>query len=251
MMALRPSQALAPAIETRGLTVAYGRTGAVEDVTLSIAAGRMTAILGPNGAGKSSLLKGILGFVPAEGELRLLGAPAEEARPRIAYVPQRAAVDWDFPIHVEDVVMMGAWRETGLLGRLTPALRARASASLARVGLTDFARRRIGALSGGQQQRVFLARALMQEAALYLLDEPFAGVDAATEAAIVRVLHELRDAGATVVAVHHDLSTVAAYFDRVVLLNRRLVAEGPVAAVFTPENVARAYGLPMLSAVPA
>ncbi|MEY4982430.1 MAG: hypothetical protein RIR62_696 [Pseudomonadota bacterium] len=239
------------ALSVSALTVSYGGLAAVDGVTARFAKGAMTAIVGPNGAGKSTLLKAALGLIPARtGEVRVFGQPVAAALPRIAYVPQRAAVDWDFPARALDVVLMGAWRRRGLLGRMRPE-RARARDCLARVGMEGFADRQIGALSGGQQQRVFLARALMQGADLFLLDEPFAGVDAATEAAIIAVLKGLRDAGATVVAVHHDLSTVADYFDRVLLLNRSAVAEGPVATTFRRDLVARTYGSALATAIPA
>lgn len=239
------------ALAIAGLTVGYGGVPAVQDVSARFAKGQLTAIVGPNGAGKSTLLKAALGLIPAQsGEVRVFGAKVAEALPRIAYVPQRAAVDWDFPARALDVVLMGAWRRTGLLGRLGGE-KARAMDCLARVGMEGFATRQIGALSGGQQQRVFLARALMQGADLFLLDEPFAGVDAATEAAIIGVLKGLRDAGVTIIAVHHDLSTVPAYFDRVLLLNRSAVAEGPVATTFRRELVARTYGSELATAVPA
>jgi manganese/zinc/iron transport system ATP- binding protein len=225
------------------LSVRYGAVMAVDQVSADIPAGAMTAIVGPNGAGKSSLLKAALDVVPkAGGEARFFGQPLAQMRSQVAYMPQRASVDWDFPIRVIDVVLMGMQRELGLLRPVRGADRAWAMDCLERVGLTDFAKRQIGALSGGQQQRVFLARALAQRASLYLLDEPFAGVDAKTEAAIVTVLQALRDEGAAVVAVHHDLASVPVWFDRVLLLNRSLVAAGPVAEVFTPELLRQTYG---------
>lgn len=239
------------ALSISGLSLRYDGPPVLEGVDTRIVKGAMTAIIGPNGAGKSSLLKAILGLEPATGTVRAFGQPVARAMDRIAYVPQRAAVDWDFPVRVIDVVLMGGYRQTGLLGRITPALKARAADCLSRVGMQDFASRQIGALSGGQQQRVFLARALMQGAELYLLDEPFAGVDAATETAIIQVLKSLRAEGATIVAVHHDLSTVAAYFDRVLLLNRRVIAEGPVANTFTRERLAQTYGAGLVMAMPA
>jgi manganese/zinc/iron transport system ATP- binding protein len=227
----------------RGLTVSYAEKPAVFSVDVSFQAGQMTAIVGPNGAGKSTLLKAALGILrPLSGQVTAFGAPLDRMRARIAYVPQRASVDWDFPARVIDVVMMGLYRDLGLLGRIRPRHRARALESLARVGMEGFATRQIGQLSGGQQQRVFLARALAQGADLYLLDEPFAGVDAATERAIIGVLKGLRDAGKTVVAVHHDLTTVPAYFDRAFLLNISAIAEGPVAEVMTEANLRAAYG---------
>jgi manganese/zinc/iron transport system ATP- binding protein len=227
----------------RGMTVSYGQKPAVFSVDMTVAPGSMTAIIGPNGAGKSTLLKAALGIIkPLAGQVHVFGRTLEQSRDRIAYVPQRASVDWDFPTCVIDVVMMGLYRQLGLLRRVRADHRAKALSCLARVGMEDFALRQIGQLSGGQQQRVFLARALAQDADLYLLDEPFAGVDAATEKAIIAVLKSLRDAGKTVVAVHHDLSTVAEYFDDVFLINTRKVAEGPVAETFTTENLQAAYG---------
>ncbi len=238
-----PRAADPAAMAIRGLTAAYGEKPAVFSVDASFRAGAMTAIVGPNGAGKSTLLKAALGVIPRlSGEVSVFGAPLEVARDRIAYVPQRASVDWDFPTTALDVVLMGLYPRVGLLGRLTGAHRATALACLDRVGMADFAGRQIGQLSGGQQQRVFLARALAQGAELYLLDEPFAGVDAATERAIIAVLAELRAEGRAIVAVHHDLSTVPAYFDDVLMINVRKIAEGPVARAFTAANLATAYG---------
>ena len=232
-----------PALQVGGLTVAYGEKPVVFSVDMSVAQGTMTAIVGPNGAGKSTLLKAVLGLVkPLSGEVRLFGLPLSRARDRVAYVPQRASVDWDFPARVIDVVLMGLHRELGLLRRVRPAHLDRARACLARVGMEDFATRQIGQLSGGQQQRVFLARALAQSADLYLLDEPFAGVDAAPEKAIIAVLKDLRAEGRTIVAVHHDLSTIRAYFEHMFLINMRAIAAGPVAEVFTAANLQRAYG---------
>lgn len=238
----RPAPMATPAMDIAGLCVDYAGRAAIEDVTASFPPASLTAIVGPNGAGKSSLLKSALGLIPARrGAVRFFGGTIDTMRHRIAYMPQRAGVDWDFPLRAFDVVAMGLYRRTGPFRRLTRADRALALDCLARVGLADLARRQIGALSGGQQQRVFLARALAQEADLYLLDEPFAGVDAATEVAIMGVLRALRDDGAAVVAVHHDLATVADRFDRVLMLNRRVVAEGPVAVAFTPDLIARTY----------
>lgn len=231
------------ALEVGGLTVAYGEKPVVFSVDMAVAQGTMTAIVGPNGAGKSTLLKAVLGLVkPLSGDIRLFGLPLSRVRDRVAYVPQRATVDWDFPARVIDVVLMGLHRELGLLRRVRPEHLARARACLARVGMEDFATRQIGQLSGGQQQRVFLARALAQSADLYLLDEPFAGVDAATEKAIIAVLKDLKAEGRTIVAVHHDLSTIRAYFEHMFLINMRAIAAGPVAEVFTAANLQRAYG---------
>ncbi|PRY24950.1 manganese/zinc/iron transport system ATP- binding protein [Aliiruegeria haliotis] len=239
--------AQAPAADSplaiRGLTVSYGEKPAVFSIDATIAPGSMTAIVGPNGAGKSTMLKAALGVVsPLSGTVTVFGQPLDIQRARVAYVPQRASIDWDFPARVIDVVLMGLSRELGLLGRVRDSHRKTALDCLSRVGMTDFAERQIGQLSGGQQQRVFLARALAQEADLYLLDEPFAGVDAATEKAIIDVLKSLKDQGRTVVAVHHDLSTVTEYFDHVFLINVRKVAEGPVETTFTSANLQDAYG---------
>jgi len=230
-------------LAVRGLTVSYGEKPAVFSVDATFPARAMSAIIGPNGAGKSTLLKAALGVVPRlSGEARVFGTPIDEARARIAYVPQRASVDWDFPTTVMDVVQMGLYRKVGLLGRLSGRMAENARNCLDRVSMADFAHRQIGQLSGGQQQRVFLARALAQDADLYLLDEPFAGVDAATERAIVDVLKLLEAEGKAVVAVHHDLSTVRDYFDHVFLINVRRIAEGPVATAFTTETLQAAYG---------
>ncbi|HRK43725.1 MAG TPA: metal ABC transporter ATP-binding protein [Gemmobacter sp.] len=230
------------AVEFQGLDVQYGDMPALKSASGSFESAAMTAIVGPNGAGKSTLLKAALGLIPSTGRVTFFGKPLAEMRARIAYVPQRASVDWDFPVRVIDVVVQGLYRELGLLGRLRLSHRRRALDCLERVGMAEYASRQIGALSGGQQQRVFLARALAQNADLYLLDEPFAGVDAATESAIITVLKSLRDQGRSVVAVHHDLATVPTYFDRVLLLNRQVQAEGPVAETFTPAALARLYG---------
>ncbi|MDF1856648.1 metal ABC transporter ATP-binding protein [Pseudooceanicola sp.] len=227
----------------RGLTVSYGSDPAVFSVDMTVPEGAMLAVIGPNGAGKSTLLKAALGVIPKlSGLVTVYGQPIASQRRRIAYVPQRASVDWDFPTRVIDVVLMGLYRDLGLLGRVRRSHRDQARACLARVGMEGFADRQIGQLSGGQQQRVFLARALAQAADLYLLDEPFAGVDAATEKAIVTVLKALRDEGRTVVCVHHDLATVTDYFSHVFLLNRRKIAAGPVAKVFTQQMLQAAYG---------
>lgn len=227
----------------RGLTVSYDQKPAVFSVDATFESGKLTAIIGPNGAGKSTLLKAALGILkPLSGQVTFFGRPAADEMHRIAYVPQRASVDWDFPVRVIDVVMMGLFRKVGLLGRIAGAERRQAMACLERVGMSEFAKRQIGQLSGGQQQRVFLARALAQEAELYILDEPFAGVDAATEKAIIDVLKTLKAEGRTIIAVHHDLSTVADYFDNVLVLNVRKVSEGPVDTSFTDDVLHAAYG---------
>lgn len=230
-------------LSIRGLTVSYGEKPAVFSVDATFQPNEITAIIGPNGAGKSTMLKAALGIVSSvSGQIRAWGQPLDEMRDRISYVPQRASVDWDFPTRVLDVVMMGQFRQLGLLGRVRTKHIQAALRCLERVGMDGFAERQIGQLSGGQQQRVFLARALAQDADLYLLDEPFAGVDAATEKAIIAVLKDLRAQNKTVVAVHHDLVTVPDYFDRVFIINTRRIAEGSVAEVFTQANLQEAYG---------
>ena len=249
-IAAKDGRATRPAITSadiplvvRGLTVSYGEKPAIFSVDATFPPQSMSAIIGPNGAGKSTLLKAALGVIPRlSGEVVIFGAPMEQARDRIAYVPQRASVDWDFPTTVMDVIQMGLYREVGLLGRLSGRMTQKVRECLDRVGMADFADRQIGQLSGGQQQRVFLARALAQDADLYLLDEPFAGVDAATERAIVDVLKLLEAEGRTVIAVHHDLSTVRAYFDHVFLINVRRIAQGTVEDTFTTENLQATYG---------
>ncbi|MEB3196657.1 MAG: metal ABC transporter ATP-binding protein [Candidatus Sericytochromatia bacterium] len=237
------------ALATTSLSAGYPGHPVLEGVTLRLPLGRLVGVLGPNGAGKSTLLKAILGLLPiSRGRVSVLGGTCQQAGHRLAYVPQRNAVDWDFPATVLDVVLMGRYAHTPWWRPASRADRQAAREALARVGLLDLADRRIGELSGGQQQRVFLARALAQEATLYLLDEPLAGVDVASEAVIMRELRAIRDAGGGVVVVHHDLHTAPAYFDHVVLLNRRLVASGPTAEVFVPDLLATTYGVPVRAA---
>ncbi len=232
-----------PAVEVHDLTVAYRTQPVLWDIDLQLPEGKLIAIVGPNGAGKSTLLKAMLGLVPAvTGWVQIFGETYARRRSWVGYVPQRESVDWDFPTSALDVVTMGLYGRVGWFRRPGRHHREAALACLDKVGMGDFAHRQISQLSGGQQQRVFLARALAQEARLYLMDEPFAGVDATTERAILTLLKDLRSNGRTVVAVHHDLQTVAEYFDHVVLLNMRLVAAGPVATTFTPENLQRTYG---------
>ena len=232
-----------PCIEVHDLTVAYRTQPVLWDVDLALPEGKLIAVVGPNGAGKSTLLKAILGLVrPITGWVKIFGKPYQQCRSWVGYVPQRESVDWDFPTNALDVVTMGLYGTLGWLHRPGRRQREVAMSCLHKVGIPELARRQISQLSGGQQQRVFLARALAQDARLYLMDEPFAGVDATTERAILSLLQELRDTGRTVVAVHHDLQTVAEYFDHVVLLNMRLVAEGSVHTTFTTENLQRTYG---------
>jgi len=239
----RPEHSSDSPLSVHAVTVAYHRKPVLWDVDYDAPAHKLIAIVGPNGAGKSTLIKACLGLAPrASGLVEFWGEPLKRARSRIGYVPQRESVDWDFPVSALDVVCMGRYRKIGWLRPVSRKHKAFARACLDRVGLADFAGRQISQLSGGQQQRVFLARALAQEADLYFMDEPFAGVDAATERAIVEVLRELRSRGKTVVVVHHDLQTVREYFDEVILLNMRVVAAGPTAEVFTDENLQKTYG---------
>ena len=232
-----------PALEVNDLTVAYHERPVLWDLDLAVPAGVLAAIVGPNGAGKTTLIKAVLGLLkPAAGSVLIHGRPYEEQRRLVAYVPQRGSVDWDFPTSVLDVVTMGRYGALGWFRRPGRREREQALAALAQVGMVDFAQRQISQLSGGQQQRVFLARALVQEARVYLMDEPFQGVDAKTERAIVTVLQALRAAGDTVVVVHHALQTGPEYFDWVTLLNVRCIAAGPVGDVFTDANLRLTYG---------
>src|SRR5262245_45310550 len=234
---------MTPLLDIHDVTVAYHRRPVLWDADLTINEPQLAAICGPNGAGKSTLIKAVLGLVPmASGNVRVFGQPVSEVRKRIGYVPQRESVDWDFPVSVLDVVLMGTYGRLGWFRRPGMKERAWARECLDRVGLSSYERQQIGQLSGGQQQRVFLARALAQEADIYFMDEPMAGVDATTERMIFQVLDDLREAGKTIIAVHHDLRTVPQYFDYVVLLNVRLVAAGPREEVFTPENLRKTYG---------
>ena len=225
------------------MTVAYHRKPVLWDIDFDAPQGKLIGIVGPNGAGKSTLLKATLDLVPkASGRVLIYGKPYRKQRHLVGYVPQRESVDWEFPVSALDVVVMGRYGRIGWFRRVTNSHKKVALEALDRVGMADFARRQISQLSGGQQQRVFLARALAQDAKVYFMDEPFAGVDAATEQAIVALLKELRSTGRTVIAVHHDLQTVPLYFDHVLLLNMRIVAAGPVEEVFTPENLRKTYG---------
>ncbi len=231
------------ALHIEDLTVSYGDTPALWDIDLDIPPGVMCAIVGPNGAGKSTLIKAALGLERADaGHVRFLGRPVAQMRGQIGYVPQRHSVDWDFPTTARDVVEMGLYRALGWFRRPGRDARARALAALAEVGMQDYAERQISQLSGGQQQRVFIARALVQDAPILILDEPMAGVDASTEAVIIALLKRLRAEGRTIIVVHHDLTTVQSYFDWLVMLNVRIIAQGPVRDVYTPENLRTAYG---------
>ena len=231
------------AIEVTDLTVAYQDKPVLWDIDLDVPPGVLLSIVGPNGAGKTTLIKAILGLVrPAAGNVLIYDKPYDSQRRIVGYVPQRGSVDWDFPTNVLDVVMMGRYGALGWVRRPGKQERELAMQALEKVGMEAYTTRQISQLSGGQQQRVFLARALVQDATVYLMDEPFQGVDATTERAIVTLLQELRANGKTVVVVHHDLQTVTDYFDWVMLLNIRRIASGPVDETFTPDNLRETYG---------
>lgn len=237
------SQGAVSPLEVHDLTVSYNRRPVLWDIDFEVPEGKLIGIVGPNGAGKSTLIKAIMGLVPlASGYVRIFGHPLEQDRRRVGYVPQRSSVDWDFPTDALDVVLMGRYGRLGIFNRPRKSDIEVAHESLRKVGMQEFANRQISQLSGGQQQRVFLARALAQDADLYLMDEPFVGVDAATEGAIVELLREMRRQGKTVLVVHHDLQTAPEYFDWVLLLNLRLVAFGPLQDVFTDTLLQKTYG---------
>ena len=232
------------AVEVEDLTVAYDAKPVLWDIDLNIPQGELMAVVGPNGAGKTTLIKAMLGLLtPVSGTVRFLNGTddARALKNRIGYVPQSGSVDWDFPATVLDVVLMGSYGKLGWIRRPRKADIELARQTLRKVGMEEYAARQISQLSGGQQQRVFLARALVQEAEIYLMDEPFKGVDAQTEKAIVLLLKELKEQGKTVVVVHHDIQTVAEYFDWVTLINLRVIASGPVAEVFHEENLKKTY----------
>jgi manganese/zinc/iron transport system ATP- binding protein len=231
------------ALEAHQLTINYEKTPVLWDITFSIPQGHLVGIIGPNGAGKSTLIKAALGLIkPISGKIDFFGRPLGEMRKQIAYVPQRESVDWDFPITVRDLVLMGRYGRLGLFRWPRKADWTAADRYLEMVGMLPYANRQISQLSGGQQQRVFIARALLQEANIYFMDEPFAGVDLATERVIMDILKKLKAEGKTVFVVHHDLNSVENYFDWALLLNMRLVACGPIKEVFNAENLHTAYG---------
>lgn len=232
-----------PYIEFHDVTVAYAKKPVLWNIDMHLPKGALIGIVGPNGAGKSTLLKATMGLLPlASGFIHLDGKPFTQQRQKVGYVPQRESVDWDFPVTVEEVVMMGTYGQLGLLRRSGKREKALVQQALEQVDMWGYRKRQIAQLSGGQQQRVFLARALAQEAEVYVMDEPFAGVDAATESAILLILQSLTQQGKTVMVVHHDLQSAASYFDWMVLLNMRLVASGPIDEVFTTEKLQETYG---------
>lgn len=242
-LADRPEHSSENPLSVHMMTVAYDQKPVLWDVEYEAPRGKLIAVVGPNGAGKSTFIKACLGLVPrASGVVEFWGKPFAAQRQRVGYVPQRESVDWDFPVSALDVVCMGLYGQIGWFRRISRRHIAQARQHLAAIGMEEFADRQINQLSGGQQQRVFLARALAQEAELYFMDEPFVGVDAATEKAIVSLLRTLKEQGCTVITVHHDLVTVPEYFDEVLLLNTRVIAAGAVATTFADENLRRTYG---------
>jgi manganese/zinc/iron transport system ATP- binding protein len=231
------------ALTVENLSVAYDKKTVLENVNVAVPTGRLTAIIGPNGAGKSTLLKAVLNQLPNKvGKVHILGKLFAPKSLVVGYVPQRNAVDWDFPTNAFDIVLMGRYGHTGLFKRPSKQDKTLALQALTSVGMQDFADRSIGQLSGGQQQRVFLARALAQNADVYFLDEPFAGVDAATEKTIIDILKNLKAQGKSIFVVHHDLQTVKEYFDFTILLNKTILASGATEEVFTPEQLQKTYG---------
>ncbi len=231
------------ALEIHDLTVSYNRKPVLWGVDLKLPSGVIAGVIGPNGAGKSTLIKTIMGLIPAaSGYIKIFDQTLDDVRKRVSYVPQRESVDWEFPASVMDVVLMGRYGQLGLFRRPRKADKDAAMECLEKVGMEAFARRQIARLSGGQQQRVFLARALAQNADIYFMDEPFAGVDAATESAIINLIRKMTEAGKTIIIVHHDLQSASQYFDWVILINMRLVASGPVSEVFTQELLQKTYG---------
>ncbi len=230
-------------LEIHDMTVAYQRKPVLWDVDVKIPEATLTGVVGPNGAGKSTMIKAALGLLPlSSGWVKFYGQPLSKARRRVGYVPQRESVDWDFPVTARDVVLMGRYRKLGWIRRPGKEDREAAGQAMERLGVIDLAGRQISNLSGGQQQRVFLARALVQNADIYFMDEPFVGVDVSTEKAIITLLNKLRDEGKTVIVVHHDLNTIKEYFDRLILLNMRIVAAGRTDEVFTAELMKKTYG---------
>jgi manganese/zinc/iron transport system ATP- binding protein len=230
-------------ITVKNLTISYNKKPAIKGVNLNIDSGSVIGIIGPNGAGKSTLLKGILGLLPFDtGEVKIFGKNIEDSRKRISYIPQREQFDWDFPINVEDVVMMGRYAHLPVVGFPKAGDKKIVGEVLKKIEMDKYSKRQIRQLSGGQQQRVFLARALAQESDVYFLDEPFVGVDAKTEKAIFSLMKELKEAGKTILVIHHDLGKVLEYFDKLIMVNQTLIAYGDAKEVFTPEIINRTYG---------
>lgn len=232
------------AVTVNGLSVSYYGNQVVKDISFSFELGKLIGIVGPNGAGKSTLMKAILGLIPRDsGTITFLDQSLKSVRKKIAYVPQRSNIDWDFPILVRDTVLLGTYPKLGLIKRPSKKDREFATECLGMVGMEDFAHRQISELSGGQQQRVFLARALAQEADLFFLDEPFVGIDVASEEVIIKILKDLRNAGKTIFVVHHDLSKVETYFDDLILINKSLYGAGSVEKVFQMDRLKECYNM--------
>lgn len=232
-----------PILEVSHLTVCYEKKPAIWEADLKLPSGSMAGVVGPNGAGKSTFLKAILGLIPhTSGSVQFFGQSYKKVKSRVAYVPQRESVDWDYPISAREVVLMGLYKQIGVCRWIKKEHRLLAEAALERVDMLTFADRQIGELSGGQQQRVFLARALVQQADLYVMDEPFAGIDATTEKVILELMQDLKKKGSTVLCVHHDLATVADYFDHLTLLNLSVIASGETCDVFTKGKLTKCYG---------
>jgi manganese/zinc/iron transport system ATP- binding protein len=230
-------------INVKNLTISYNKKPAIKGINLKIEPGNIIGIIGPNGAGKSTLLKGILGLLQKDtGEVKINGEDMGKVKNRIAYIPQKEQFDWDFPINVSDVVMMGRYPYISLFGIPSANDRKIVEASLKKIEMEEYSGTQIRNLSGGQQQRVFLARALAQQSDIYFLDEPFVGVDAKTEKAIFDLIKELKEKGKTILIVHHDLNKVREYFDKVILINQTLIAFGDTEKVFTPEMIEKTYG---------
>lgn len=232
-----------PILQVDNLSASYRKNTVLYDINFEVHKGSLTGIVGPNGAGKSTLIKAMLNLHPTlTGSVKFFGSSFKQAKKNIGYVPQRGSVDWDFPTDALDVVTMGLYGKIGWLRRPSRLHKEKAYEALDKMGMADYANRQISQLSGGQQQRVFLARALVQDAELYFMDEPLVGVDAATERAIMTILKELKEEGKTVLVVHHDLQTVEKYFDHVLLLNKTIIQHGKTEQVFTKENIADTYG---------
>ena len=232
-----------PVLEVHDLTISYNKKPAIWDIDFMIPEGKLVGIIGPNGAGKSTLIKSMMHLIPHDsGYVKLFGKELNEVRDRVAYVPQRGSVDWDFPASVMDVVMMGRYGKRGIFGKLGKKDKEIAMACLEKVGMHQYINRQISQLSGGQQQRVFIARSLAQEADLYFMDEPFAGIDATTEQTIFELLLNMRSEGKTILVVHHDLQSAYEYFDWIILINTQLIASGPKEEIFVPEYLQKTYG---------
>ena len=230
------------AIKVDNLSASYYGNEVLKDISFEFSTGKIVGIVGPNGAGKSTMIKAILGLIPKDkGKIEIDGESIQKARKRVAYVPQRNDLDWDFPINVLDTVILGTYPRLGILRKPGKKEKEKALLALEKVGMTSFQKRQIGELSGGQQQRIFLARALVQDADLFFLDEPFVGIDNKSESTIMDILNELKALGKTIFVVHHDLSKVETYFDELILLNKEIIETGKVETVFVEENIARAY----------